>query len=45
MAKKNKISKQEKENLISILKTRFEKNKSRHKGLEWKEVQKKKKGR
>lgn len=32
---KKKLSARESEELISILKARFEKNKSRHKGIEW----------
>lgn len=38
MAKK-KLSPEQCEELLSILKTRFEKNKNRHKGLEWSDVQ------
>lgn len=36
---KKKLSAKESEELISILKARFEKNKSRHKGIEWTGVQ------
>lgn len=34
-----KLSAEESENLFKILKTRFEKNKNRHEGLEWPKVQ------
>jgi hypothetical protein len=33
------VSPEQRNELLSILKTRFEKNRSRHKGLEWAEVQ------
>lgn len=36
---KNKLSAKQIEELIKILKTRFEKNRNRHKGLEWSKVQ------
>jgi hypothetical protein len=36
---KNKLSPGEIEGLIRVLKTRFEKNKSRHKDLDWKKIQ------
>jgi len=36
---KKKLSSQEREELISTLKARFEKNKPRHKGIEWAKVQ------
>jgi hypothetical protein len=36
---KNKLSAQQREVLLSTLKTRFEKNKNRHKGIEWEKVQ------
>jgi hypothetical protein len=36
---KNKLSPQAQEEIISILKTRFEKNKNRHKDIEWEKVQ------
>ncbi len=41
MAKANKkaLSSKEGEALLSVLKTRFEKNMKRHKGLEWTKVQ------
>ena len=38
-ATKNALSAKEREALISTLKSRFEKNKSRHKGIEWAEVE------
>ena len=40
MTKKNKkdLSPEQREELLSILKARFEKNMNRHKGLEWKKV-------
>ena len=38
---KNKLSQEHREELFSELKTRFEKNMNRHKGLEWAGVQKK----
>lgn len=36
---KQELSSEKKEELLGILKTRFEKNKNRHKGLEWAKVQ------
>jgi hypothetical protein len=36
--KKKDLSKAEREGLIKILKSRFEKNKDRHKGIEWEKV-------
>jgi len=39
MSAKKKLSSQQREELLSVLKTRFEKNKSRHKGIEWAKVQ------
>ena len=36
---KKELSPEQREELISILKTRFEKNMNRHKGLEWAKVQ------
>ncbi|MBC7426474.1 MAG: DUF4256 domain-containing protein [Bacteroidia bacterium] len=36
-----KLSKEELDNLLNTLKERFEKNSSRHKGIEWKDVLKK----
>lgn len=41
MASKPKLSTQQIKELINILKSRFEKNMSRHKGLDWKNVQSK----
>ena len=41
MKAKNKLSTQEQEELIGILKVRFEKNKNRHIDLEWSKVQEK----
>lgn len=38
---KKKLSSSQQQELISILKTRFEKNMKRHKGLDWTNVQKK----
>lgn len=38
---KKKLSSSQEQELISILKTRFEKNSKRHKGIEWAAVQKK----
>ncbi len=38
---KNKLSPEDQEEIISILKTRFEKNKTRHATLEWNKVQEK----
>ncbi|MEJ8844346.1 DUF4256 domain-containing protein [Lacibacter sp. H375] len=38
---KKKLSASQSDELISILKTRFEKNVKRHKGIEWTDVQKK----
>lgn len=37
--KKKELSPKEKEELIDTLKSRFEKNRNRHKGIEWVEVQ------
>jgi hypothetical protein len=37
-AKGKKLSKEQQQELINILKTRFEKNMSRHKGVEWAKV-------
>ena len=39
MDKKKKLSKEQTEELLGVLKTRFEKNMARHKGLEWAKVQ------
>jgi len=39
MPKSKKLSPEERDALIKLLKTRFEKNKNRHKGLEWSGVQ------
>ena len=39
MKKKNELSAKQSEELLSALKTRFEKNMNRHKGLEWSKVQ------
>ncbi len=36
---KNKLSSQQREDLLNALKARFEKNMNRHKGLEWAKVQ------
>jgi hypothetical protein len=36
---KKKLSPEQQEELLNILKTRFEKNKGRHKGLDWTKVQ------
>lgn len=36
---KNKLSAEEQKELLKLLKARFEKNKSRHKGLEWDNIQ------
>jgi hypothetical protein len=36
---KKELSPKQREELLSVLKARFEKNRSRHKGLEWAEVQ------
>ena len=38
---KKKLSPQQQDELIKILKTRFEKNTNRHKGVEWKKVEEK----
>ena len=38
-ANKSKLSAQQREELLSTLKTRFEKNMNRHKGLDWTKVQ------
>ena len=40
MAGKKTLSQQQRDELIKILKTRFEKNMSRHKGIQWEAVQK-----
>lgn len=39
MSTKKKLSAEESEALISVLKKRFEKNKDRHKGIDWDKVQ------
>lgn len=39
MASKNKLSEEEGEALLKVLKDRFEKNKVRHKGIDWVDVQ------
>lgn len=41
MAKQNKkaLSAQEQKDILETLKTRFEKNRNRHKGIEWKELE------
>lgn len=39
MSKKKSLSKDQSKELLSILKTRFEKNMTRHKGLDWTKVQ------
>ena len=36
---KNKLSPEQRDELLNILKTRFEKNPDRHKNLEWAQVQ------
>lgn len=36
---KKELSPQQREDLLSVLQTRFEKNKNRHSGIEWAEVQ------
>ena len=36
---KNQLSPEQPEELLSVLKTRFEKNMNRHEGLEWAKVQ------
>jgi hypothetical protein len=41
MKNKNKLSSEQSKNLLTTLKERFEKNKNRHKGLEWDKVQSK----
>jgi hypothetical protein len=38
-SKNNKLTSQEKDELMSILKTRFEKNLKRHKGIDWTKVE------
>ena len=38
-SKKKKLSSEQKEQLLAMLKDRFEKNRNRHKGLEWDKVQ------
>ncbi len=40
MPAKNKLNAKQSDALIAILKTRFEKHPQRHKGIEWKEVEK-----
>lgn len=39
MKSNKKLSPQQREELISILKTRFEKNMNRHKGIQWSKIQ------
>ena len=39
MGNKKKLSAEQRKNLLDVLKARFEKNKSRHKGIEWANVQ------
>jgi len=39
MSKSNKLSSQQREELLTTLKARFEKNTNRHKGVEWARVQ------
>jgi hypothetical protein len=39
MSNKKKLLPEQQEELLSILKTRFEKNTNRHKGVEWIQVQ------
>jgi hypothetical protein len=39
VSNKKKLSSGDREQMLSVLKTRFEKNMSRHKGLEWSKVQ------
>lgn len=39
MSSKKSLSPEEKDGLLKVLKTRFEKNKSRHNGLDWEKVQ------
>ena len=39
MSKSNKLSSQQREELLTTLKARFEKNTNRHKGVEWAKVQ------
>jgi hypothetical protein len=39
MGIKKKLSAEQRKDLLSVLKARFEKNKSRHKGIEWANVQ------
>ena len=39
MAKKNKLSSEQREELLKTLKARFEKNMNRHKGVDWTKVQ------
>ena len=39
MKKKNELPAKQREELLSALKTRFEKNMNRHKGLDWSKVQ------
>jgi hypothetical protein len=42
---KKKISSEEREELLKVLKARFDKNMKRHKGIDWAEVEEKLKGR
>src|SRR3954471_17756289 len=39
MISKKKLSSEQREELLSVLKTRFEKNMNRHNGLEWADAQ------
>ena len=39
MTSKKKLSPEQREEILSTLKARFEKNMNRHKGLEWRDVQ------
>ena len=41
MSQQKIVSKQQKEELLKTLQTRFEKNLNRHKNLEWKKIQEK----
>lgn len=41
VSNKNELSLEQREELLSVLQDRFEKNKSRHEGLEWAEIQEK----
>ena len=38
-APENRLSQEQSQELFRVLKTRFEKNKSRHKGIEWSKIQ------